>query len=278
MQKTPEIKADLYAPPFTLSKPIPKKIQYKLNDIRDFPVLLDQDANLHMAYCFSFDRAWMSVVWVDGQGELLEYALFSRKTAYREAWERTLKIAKRTDFAWTIVVTKIGLMFNDELLHWMRYITNSHKYWVTIIGIDLETGLNLHFNTSTVDTSTDKENSQSTPTLLNSLGRSHTIRGFEQEKNVNKNNADTELDEAQILLLSHRISYSQKRERAYKGILRTEAITEKEKWISPLATGYLIHHPIQNKNVNPCIEQFNNEPFVAEVHYIIIRLTCIIIC
>ncbi|GAA5797454.1 hypothetical protein HPULCUR_002838 [Helicostylum pulchrum] len=261
-KKNPEITTDLYAPPFILSKPIPKKIQYKLNDIRPFSVLLDQDANLHMAYCFSYDRVWMAVVWTDSQGELLEYALFSRKTAYREAWERTLKIAKRTDFPWTIVITKVGLMFNDEYLHWLRYISNSHKYWVMIIGIDLETGLNLHFNTSPMDTSISRDENQSTPTLLDS----QTIRGYVQEKNTHNSHVDVVLNEAQSLVLNHRISYSQKRERAYKGILRTEAITEKERWMSPLATGYLINHPIQNKNLNPCIEQFNNEPFVAEIH------------
>lgn len=215
-----------------------------------------------MAYCFSYDRVWMAVVWTDSQGELLEYALFSRKTAYREAWERTLKIAKRTDFPWTIVITKVGLMFNDEYLHWLRYISNSHKYWVMIIGIDLETGLNLHFNTSPMDTSISRDENQSTPTLLDS----QTIRGYVQEKNTHNSHVDVVLNEAQSLVLNHRISYSQKRERAYKGILRTEAITEKERWMSPLATGYLINHPIQNKNLNPCIEQFNNEPFVAEVH------------
>ncbi|KAG2213915.1 hypothetical protein INT47_001184, partial [Mucor saturninus] len=58
------------------------------------------------------------------------------------------------------------------------------------------------------------------------------------------------------------------RERAYKGILRTEAVTEKENWMTPLATGYMIYHALPNKNVNPCMEQFNNEPFVAEVHLI----------
>ncbi|KAI8080555.1 mediator complex subunit 13 C-terminal-domain-containing protein [Thamnidium elegans] len=265
-KKNLEIITDLYAPPFILSKPIPKKIQYKLNDIRAFPILLDQDANLHMAYCFSYDRVWMAVVWTDSQGELLEYALFPRKTAYRDAWERTLKIAKRTDFPWTIVITKVGLMFNDEYLHWMRYVSNSHKYWITIIGIDLETGLNLHFNTSPMDTSTGSDKNQLTPTLLNSSGNSQTTRGYVQEKNTQNSHIDMMFNEAQSLVLNHRISYSQKRERAYKGILRTEAITEKERWMSPLATGYLIHHPIQNKNLNPCIEQFNNEPFVAEIH------------
>lgn len=258
----------MYAPPFVLSKPIQKTIDFKLNDIRAFPILLDKDATLHMAYCFSYDRAWMSIVWTDGRGGLLEYSLFPRKTAYKEAWERTLEIAKRTDFPWTVIITKVGLIFKEELLHWLKYISNTHEYGVAIIGLDLESELNLHFNTGFSDTTAPSniDRNQQTPILSDYFARSHTIAGCQQEKNLkNTKNVDI-VNEAQSLLLNHRISYSQKRERAYKGILRAEAITEKESWMTPLATGYMINHSLPNKNVNPCIEQFNNEPFVAEVH------------
>lgn len=258
----------LYAPPFVLTKPIPKTINFKLNDIRPFPILLDKDATLHVAYCFSYDRAWMAIVWTDERGELLEYSLFPRKAAYKDAWERTLEIAKRTDFPWTIIITKVGLMFHDELLYWLKYISNTHAYHVAIVALDLESELNLHFNTGYPDTKTTShiDRNQNTPTLLNSFGRSHTIAGYQQEKSqIHARNVNID-NETQILLLNHRISYSQKRERAYKGILRTEAITEKENWMTPLATGYMIHHSLPNKNVNPCMEQFNNEPFVAEVY------------
>lgn len=221
-----------------------------------------------MAYCFSYNRAWMSIVWTDGCGELLEYALFPRKSAYKEAWERTLDIAKRTAFPWTVQITKVGLMFNEELLHWLKFISNT-DYGVTIVALDLESELNLHFNMGFPDTPFHTERNQQAPTLLDSFGKSHTIGGYPtQEKNATKTRNTDKVDEAQILLLNHRISYSQKRERAYKGILRTEAVTEKENWMTPLATGYMIHHALPNKNVNPCMEQFNNEPFVAEVKYI----------
>lgn len=266
----PDITADIYAPPFVLGKTIPKTIDFRLNDIRAFPILLDKDEKLHMAYCFSYDRAWMSIVWTDGRGGLLEYALFPRKTAYKEAWERTLEIAKRTAFPWTIIITKVGLMFNEELLHWLRFVSDITDYGVSIVALDLESELNLHFDTTGFpDMPSRVEGNVQIPTLLDSFGRSQTISGGyhrAQEKNTtHTKNPDPTLDEAQSLILNHRISYSQKRERAYKGILRTEAITEKENWMTPLATGYLIHHSLPNKNVNPCMEQFNNEPFVAEV-------------
>jgi hypothetical protein len=258
----------LYAPPFILTKPIQKKIQFKLDDIRPFPIILDQNASLHLAYCFSYDRSWMSVVWIDGRGELLEYALFSRKTAFKEAWERTIEIAKRTDFSWTIVITKIELMFNEELVHWSKYISsnNKNKYWVAIVGLDFESGLNLHFNACFPATIKPENNSQQqTPTMLDSFGRSVSVavQQLKQQKHQqdNKNIAS----EAQILLLNHRISYSQKRVRAFKGMLRTEAISEKENWMTPLATGYLVHHSLPNKNVNPFMEQLNNELFTVEV-------------
>lgn len=260
----------LYAPPFVLANRIPKKIQFELDDIRPFPVLLDQHRTLHLAYCFSYDRAWMSVAWIDNRGELLEYSLYPRKSAYKDAWERTLKIAHLTDFPWTIVVTKIGLMFNDELLHWLKYaMSKENKYKFSIVGLDMESGLNLHFSGCFPEqtSNTINERNQQPPTLLDSSGKS--VRGIEKSYKLDSQSKaskdEIHGDTAQVLLLNHRISYSQKRERAYKCILRTEAVAERENWMTPLATGYLIQHALPNKSVNPCMEQFNNEPFVAEV-------------
>ncbi|KAL7327403.1 mediator of RNA polymerase II transcription subunit 13, variant 2 [Mucor circinelloides] len=263
---------DLYAPAFVLSKPLQRTIKFKLNDIRPFPTIMEQNAVLHMAYCFSYDRAWMAVVWMDDRGELLEYDLFSRKTAFKEAWNRTLEIAKRTAFPWTIVIAKLGLMFNDELLYWLRYVSTAIEHRVTIVAMDLESGLNLHFSACYPNRdATAQQDDPRQPSFLDAQGKTHTTASGltyarEQGKHHRTNsNRSTDAGEAQILLLNHRISYSQKRERAYKGILRPEAITEKENWMTPLATGYLIHHSLPNKNVNPCMEQFNNEAFAAEV-------------
>lgn len=240
---------------------------------------MEQNAVLHMAYCFSYDRAWMSVVWVDGRGELLEYGLFSRKTAYKEAWHRTLGITKRTAFRWTIVIAKLGLIFNDELVYWHRYVSTVVEHHVTIIAVDFESGLGLHFNacypTSQNNTNKQQQTATQAP-FLDATGKSHIVasgmhytREKEQQSKLHNNTlcGVEGVNEAQILLLNHRISYSQKRERAYKGILRAEAITEKENWMIPLATGYLIHHSLPNKSVNPCMEQFENEAFVAEVSF-----------
>ncbi|GAN07643.1 hypothetical protein MAM1_0170d07145 [Mucor ambiguus] len=266
---------DIYAPAFILTKPLQRTIKFKLNDIRPFPTIMEQNAVLHMAYCFSYDRAWMSVVWVDDRGELLQYDLYSRKTAFKEAWQRTLEIAKRTAFRWTIVITKLGLMFNDELLYWLRYVSTSIEHQVTIVAMDVESGLHLHFNACypNRDKVTSQLQDSQQPSFLDAQGKTHVAvaggmnYGREQQGKHHQSNSTTctAVSEAQILLLNHRISYSQKRERAYKGILRPEANTEEENWMIPLATGYLIHHSLPNKNVNPCMEQFNNEAFVAEV-------------
>jgi hypothetical protein len=215
----------------------------------------------------------MSVVWIDDRGELLEYDLFSRKSAHKDAWKRTLEIARRTDFPWTIVIAKVGLMFNDELVHWLRYTSScTKKYRVAIISIDMESGLNLHLQTRFSDASTSlditaQSKSQLSSAFLDASGKSRIIGHNQCQQNNNQNAGSTQLfdSETQILVLNHRISYSHKRDRAYKGILRIEAITEKESWMMPLATGYLIQHSLPNKSVNPCMEQFNNAPFIAEV-------------
>jgi hypothetical protein len=258
-------------------KPLQRSIDFKLNSIRSFPIILNQLATLHMAYCFSYDRAWMFVVWIDDRGELLEYDLFSRKSAHKEAWKRTLEIAKRTEFPWTIVIAKVGLMFNDELNRWLRYTTPSDtdKYRVAIVCIDMESGLHLHFQTHFPDASAfldtaGQNKSQQASGFLDASGKSRVLGHTRYQQDGGQQSSSTQLinSEAQILVLNHRISYSHKRDQAYKGILRVEAITEKENWMMPLATGYLIQHSLPRKSVNPCMEQFNNVPFIAEVRYI----------
>lgn len=211
---------------------------------------------LHMAYCFSYDRAWMIVVWTDDCGELLEYALFHRKTAYKDAWERTKQLIKRAGTLWTIVLAKIGLMFHDELLMWLRTMSDTKKgrQRITIISIDLESTLNIHFYPGIMSSSIEEPNQDTSQYPYSPLENSK--EGF---------NASKDMTETQILVLNHRISYSHKREKAFKGILQVEAIADKENWITPLATGYLVHHSLPNKNLNPVMEQFNNDPFIAEV-------------
>lgn len=119
---------EIYSPPFVLAKSVQNTIQFSLKrSLAPYPTLLDQSVFLHLAYCWSLDRRWFLCVWIDSRGELLEYAAFetgqevgediSRNLApvFSEAWERTLRLARRTGFSWNFVVGKLGLMYNEEL-------------------------------------------------------------------------------------------------------------------------------------------------------------------
>lgn len=112
----------MYAPAFVLAKTIPESIQYSLTKpVIPFHTIVEQNATLHLAYCFSLDRRWMTAVWTDNRGELLEFAvLYSADnkplgSLFEEAWCRTTEISQRTGHAWTFVIAKIGLMFHQEL-------------------------------------------------------------------------------------------------------------------------------------------------------------------
>jgi hypothetical protein len=236
---TPAKSNNTYTPLFVLSKKIPEKIEYKTSNIRQFPVIANQDVTIHMTYCFSFNRNWMAVVWVDAHGNQLEHALFDRKAAYKEAWSRTLEIFQQYSLPGRIIITKIGLMFEDELLYWLRYVSQKK---VVIVSLDIETGLGLHLY----------ENEPTFDPLEPILGKARPSEKLHD-------------DHVQSVVLNHRVLYSQKRERAYKSILRTEALSETESWIMPLATGYLIHRLGAESDVNPVFEQANTKPFIAEV-------------
>lgn len=114
---------DIYAPPFVLTKDVPDQVAFSLSPSLNAPIILDQDATLHLAYGYSLDRRWMVVVWTDHRGELVEFAVLrasARQSApfvavFEEAWKRTKEIADQTDFVWTFVIVKLGLMFENEL-------------------------------------------------------------------------------------------------------------------------------------------------------------------
>jgi hypothetical protein len=279
--KDKKLVTDLYAPPFILTKPVPSTIQFEIKKaLNSFPTILESHAVLHMGYCFSFDKRWMIIVWTDNRGELVEFAILDNarlnlplSTVFEEAWARTKDIAKRTGFAWTFVIAKIGLLFEEELQAWIQCTSNEEK--VAIVSLDLESSLYVNPTSDSYggmnDVSNASDSLASTPGMMSSSSANTPNSGHGHHNSGKKmfnNDVDASFGgpgQTKALLLNHRVAYSNKRERASLGILGMDPISQVEEWMIPLASGYMIHTPPLTENPNN--ELFNCNPLVIEVSF-----------
>lgn len=265
---------EMYAPPFVLSKPMPTTIPFQLKKaLNAFPTILETPAVLHMGYCFSFDKRWMIIVWTDNRGELVEFTILDNQrynlpltVVFEEAWARTKDIAKRAGFAWTFVIAKIGLIFEEELQAWIQCVSNEEK--VAIVSLDIESSLYVS-PTSDINSMNDLSSNPS-DTLGNT--NAHNMMNASASASASGGGSKKmfgDVDtfgsgQTKALLLNHRVAYSNKRERASYGILDMDPISEVEDWMIPLASGYMIHTPPSTENPNN--ELFNCNPLVIEVN------------
>lgn len=262
---------EMYAPPFILTKPIPATIPFQLKKaLNPFPTILESQAVLHMGYSFSFDQRWMIIVWTDNRGELVEFTVLDNErynlpltTVFEEAWAKTMEIAKRTGFAWTFVIAKIGLIFEDELQAWIQCINNEEK--VAIVSLDIESSLYVN---PTVDVHGMHEPTNVTETLNTPMMNASGATAAQSSQTANNKKMFNEADsfgsgQTKALLLNHRVAYSNKRERTSFGILGMDPVSEVEEWMIPLASGYMIYTPPTTENPNS--ELFNSNPLVIEV-------------
>ncbi|KAI9025886.1 mediator complex subunit 13 C-terminal-domain-containing protein [Phycomyces nitens] len=266
---------ELYTPPFVLAKPIPETINFSVKEgLHPFPIILEDNASLHLGYCFSFDHRWMILVWTDHRGELIEFSVLdciknsngSLSAVFEEAWWRTKEISRRTGFPWTFVIAKIGLMFEDELKVWMDIIPNDEK--AVIVCVDMESTLYLYLTADSNSTSNEQAH---TPTSGNTLSSDILNNSPSMNTNASHNvrpsdTPDGEVEDTHALLLNHRVAYSRKREKISKGILSMDPNSEVEDWMLPLASGYMVHKAPDNDS--PCKDQFNYRPLVVEVHLV----------
>ncbi|KAI9319187.1 mediator complex subunit 13 C-terminal-domain-containing protein [Dichotomocladium elegans] len=292
--------AMMYTPPFVLAKPILDTIQYTLKpSLNAFPTILETNAMLHLGYCYSFDRKCLILVWTDNQGEMLEYAVVfvndqPLARVIWDAWMRTQEVSRRTGFEWTFVISKLGLMFEEELQAWVDCLPVDQK--IAITCIDMNSALRLGASqllggsTGTVASTTSLDypqtpgSSANTPTpetfsamptvsirgsgvnatttdVSASIGCMITAAGA-----ITATNDTAMAGETRTLLLNHRVAYSKRRAQVTEGIItgiHDEAADNS--WMLPLATGYLIQ--MSQKPENPTRELFNNEPLIMDVSW-----------
>ncbi|KAG0172639.1 mediator of RNA polymerase II transcription subunit 13 [Apophysomyces sp. BC1034] len=238
---------EVYAPAFVLTKTAPETLTFALKNVSSaFPVILNQQEALHVGYCFSLDQRWMIVVWTDNRGELVDYSVLdvknhsdpSLRDIFDEIWWRTKEIAQRTAFPWTFVIAKLGLMFENELQAWLNTISGEDK--VAIVSVDIESALHVYpmseQETAEFPHTPGSASNTPTPESVNTPTASPML--------ANARSSDTSANgDTRILLLNHRVAYSQRRERAARGIIAVDTMKATESWILPLASGYLIHTP-----------------------------------
>ncbi|OAD76439.1 alpha trans-inducing transcription factor [Phycomyces blakesleeanus NRRL 1555(-)] len=266
---------ELYTPPFVLAKPIPETINFSVKEgPHSFPIILEDNASLHLGYCFSIDHRWMILVWTDHRGELIEFSVLdciknsngSLSAVFEEAWWRTKEISRRTGFPWTYVIAKIGLMFEDELKAWMDIIPNDEK--AVIVCVDMESTLYLHLTADATSIPYEQSHTPNSGGVLSSdiLNNSPSMNANATHSTRPTDSTDGEVEDTHALLLNHRVAYSRKREKISEGILCMDPNSEVEDWMLPLASGYMVHKAPENDS--PCKEQFNHRPLVVEVHLV----------
>ncbi|OLL25185.1 Mediator of RNA polymerase II transcription subunit 13, partial [Neolecta irregularis DAH-3] len=142
------------SPAFTLKKPVPKTIPFKLSS-HGPSSLLQESSTIHIGYATSADRRWMCVTWCDAYGEFAYRRAFclarqsTRPREFgdicREVWECTVEILRTKKIKWKVVLSKVGVMGTTELPGWLQLIRSSGEtnFSIVILNIDLQPSIQL---------------------------------------------------------------------------------------------------------------------------------------
>ncbi|KAI9024364.1 mediator complex subunit 13 C-terminal-domain-containing protein [Phycomyces nitens] len=265
-------KTSIYTPIFALTRPVPDTIRFSLKKpLSAAPILLDRGAMLHLAYSFSVDKQWLIVVWSDHRGELLEYSVLkttnqavkiSLETMLTEVWTRTKEIAQRTGFIWTFTITKLGLMFENELKVWSGIVPQDER--MVMVCVDLHTSLQIA--PSGPPGPVEDENPTFQPLTIPTItpeSLSDTKKA--QTTTEDFGNVASGSGGVRSIMLNHRVAYSRLKEKtSFGGAMENMALDEC--WMLPLSSGYMIYDPPSEPT--PCMEQYSNTPIAVEMHLI----------
>ncbi|CAG8494582.1 9054_t:CDS:10 [Ambispora gerdemannii] len=137
-----------YDAPYILLTPEPIAVNFQNAEqppsIRD---LITSGVTLHMAYGYSPDRRWLTNVFTNNIGNILDSSILPmivsnlkvpRRTLLEESWKRTLLVKKTMEdsqqiVCQNIIICKMGPMVEEERKIWIE-LTNGNT---TIISIDL---------------------------------------------------------------------------------------------------------------------------------------------
>ncbi|KAI9316344.1 mediator complex subunit 13 C-terminal-domain-containing protein [Dichotomocladium elegans] len=275
--------SSIYSPAWVIAKHVPETIRLSLkrppNAYSD--VTVDPNTMLHMAYSFSLDRRWMVIAWTDHRGELIEFAVLeippiSSKTpwvsplvkVFTEAWTRTTKIAKRTNFRWQYAIAKVGLIFDSEIQVWEDVFSTAGDIdkAISIVCIDLDSSLYVDTILSGSSRLSAFNADEGGSQAMSDLSESYTYTSSQPSTGSNTTSKPLSAvsvgpNKTCMILLNHRVAYSRQRVNIYQGDLSMDSMNELDKWILALSTGYLIKQ-------NTSQEGIDDHPLVIEIHLV----------
>ncbi|KMU83660.1 hypothetical protein CIHG_01443 [Coccidioides immitis H538.4] len=134
------------APPFTLAKPAPKIVPFKLTPDSGSP--LAEKHSIHVAYSQSIDQRWVTAAWTDNLGRdqlTMTYCLRERgSTISRPAseiradiWSVTRHIIGKSHAYWRVMVVKDEPLELDEAEAWVSMAQHHNQTKPTKIELTL---------------------------------------------------------------------------------------------------------------------------------------------
>ncbi|ODV92253.1 hypothetical protein CANCADRAFT_42867 [Tortispora caseinolytica NRRL Y-17796] len=136
------LKEDLNEVPssFQIAKPIPNMIPFNFGPAVSDPLFEDNSA-IHISYSRTADRRWIVASWTDNRGSFLFSRSFcltrgsQRPKSIEEVigsiWEKTISFARRKKIRWRIIVTRLGIVEEDEQVAWTNMFASAEMEFST---------------------------------------------------------------------------------------------------------------------------------------------------
>lgn len=137
------------SPAIILERALPRGIDFKLSAAPS-PNLLRENSCMHIAYARSVDERWATAAWTDNRGSsqaMASYCLgrrgrpLSRQFAevMHEIWDTTQDLISSCKVHWRIIITKCGLMDQQELDIWAALVQAETRSAVSLVLLTADT-------------------------------------------------------------------------------------------------------------------------------------------
>lgn len=144
----------IYSPIFVLARPMRDKLTFVRASHAALGVV-DRKTLLHVGYQVSSNGQWLLAACVDQRGEAHDLGVWSMRTAGKldheqlhgedesstegsevhaemyvveKVWGFVMRLAKKSEVEWRVVVTKLGVLEERELNAWERFLNDTLRY------------------------------------------------------------------------------------------------------------------------------------------------------
>ncbi|KAK2074601.1 hypothetical protein P8C59_008796 [Phyllachora maydis] len=141
------------APAIVLEQSLPHLIKFQPSPTPS-PNLLQENSNMHLAYCQSVDERWITAAWTDNRGlrqMTASYCLgrrgrpLSRPVAsvIQEMWTTTTELISLLKVQWRIIVTKCGVIDVSEVETWKEASREDRSIGASLVIMTADTNPSL---------------------------------------------------------------------------------------------------------------------------------------